>query len=55
MPEILKESSKTEDQFTTISDLQNNVERVLPIAGNRQLCQKFPQKVYGPQVNKNWE
>ena len=28
MPEILKKSSKTGDQFTAISDLQNNVERV---------------------------
>ena len=29
MPEILKESSKTEDRFTAIPDLQNNEERVL--------------------------
>ena len=55
MPEILKKSSKTGDRFTTTSDLQNNVERVLFHVGNRQLSQKFPEKVYNPQVPKNWE
>ena len=55
MPEILKKSSKTGDQFTAISDLQNNMERVLFQAGDRQLSQKFPEKVYSPQVPKNWE
>ena len=55
MPEILKKSSKTGDQFTAISDLENNVERLLPQAGNRQLSQKFQEKVYSPQVPKNWE
>ena len=37
MPEILKKLSKTGDQFTAISDLQNNEERVLLQVGNRQL------------------
>ena len=37
MPEILKMSSKTGAEFTAISDLQNNEERVLCLAGNRQL------------------
>ena len=55
MPEILKMSSKTGDRFTATSDLQNNVERVLFQAGNRQLSQKFPERVYSPQVPKNWE
>ena len=41
------------DRFTAISDLQNNEERVLFQAGNRQLSQKFPKTVYGPQVPKN--
>ena len=54
MPEILKKSSKTGDRFAATSDLQNNVERVLFQAGNRQLSQKFPDKVYSPQVPKNW-
>ena len=55
MPEIPKKSSKTGDRFTATSDLQNNVERVLFQARNRQLCQKFLKKVYSPQVPKNWE
>ena len=54
-PEILKKSSKTEDRFTATSDLQHNVERALFLAGNRQLCQKFPVKVDSPQVPMNWE
>ena len=37
MPEILKKSSKTRDQFTAFSDPQNNEERVLFQARNRQL------------------
>ena len=45
MQEILKMSSKTGDQFTAISDLQDNVEHVLFQDGNRQLSQKFPEKV----------
>ena len=53
MPEILKKSSKTGDQSTAISDLQSNVERALPQAGNRQLSQKFPEKVCSPKVPKN--
>ena len=44
MPEILKKSQKTGDRFTATSDLQNNVERVLFQAGNRQLSQKFREK-----------
>ena len=44
--EILKKSSKTGDRFTAISDLQNNEERALFHAGNKQLSQKFPEKVY---------
>ena len=55
MSEILKKSSVTGNRFTAISDLQSNVERVLFQAGNRQLSQKFPEKVYSPQVPKNWE
>ena len=55
MPEILKKSSKTRDRFTATSDLQNNVERVLFQAGNRQLSQKFPKEVYSPQVPNNWK
>ena len=45
MPEILKRSSKTGDQFTDISDLRNNEERVLFQAGNRQLSRKFSEQV----------
>ena len=41
MPEILKKSSKTGDQFTAISDLQSNEERVLFQAWNRQPSRKF--------------
>ena len=48
MPEILKESSKTGDQFTAISDLQDNEERVLFQVGNRQLSGKFSEQVYSP-------
>ena len=44
-PEILKKSLRTRDRFTAISDLQNNEERVLFQAGNRQLSQQFPEKV----------
>ena len=55
MPEILKKSSKKGDRFTVTSDLQNNVELALFQAGNRQLNQKFPVKVYSPQVPMNWE
>ena len=55
MPEILKKASTTGNRFTTISDLQNNVDRVLFRTGNRQLSQKFSEKVYSPQVPKNWK
>ena len=55
IPEILKKSSKTGDRFTAISDLQNNVRCVLFMAGNTQLSQKFPEKVYSPETPKNWE
>ena len=55
MPEILKKSSKTGDRFTATSDLQNNVERALFQAGNRQLSQKIPGKGYSYQVSKNCE
>ena len=41
MLDILKKSSKTRDQFTAISDLQNNEERVLFQAGNRILSRRF--------------
>ena len=37
MSEILKKSSKSGDRFTAMSDVQNNEERVLFQAGNRQL------------------
>ena len=53
MLEILKKSSKTGDRFKATSDFQNNVELVLSQAGNRQLSQKFPEKVYSPQVPMN--
>ena len=47
MPEILKKSSKIGDQFTAISDLQNNVERVLFQVRNRQLSRRrFSERVY---------
>ena len=52
MPEILKKSSKTGDRFSAISDLQNNEERVLFQAGNRQLSQKFLEQVYTPKTPK---
>ena len=55
MPKILKKSSKTGDRFTATSDLPNTVQRTVFQAGNRQLSQKFPEKVYSPQVPKNWE
>ena len=48
MLEILKESSKTGDRFIAISHLQNNEERVLLQAGNRQLSGKFSEQVYSP-------
>ena len=48
MPEILKKSSKTGDQFTAISNLQNNVERVLLQFGDRQLSGRFSERVYSP-------
>ena len=50
MPEILEQSSKTGHRFTATSDLQNNVGRALFQAGNRQLSQKFPEKVYSTQA-----
>ena len=55
MPEILKKFSKTGDRFTAISDLQNNEDRVLFQAEDRQLRQKFPEKVYSPKVPKKVE
>ena len=48
MPEIFKKSSKTRDQFTVNSDLQNNEEHVLFQVGNRQLSRKFSERVYSP-------
>ena len=48
MPEILKQSSKTGDQFTAISDVQNNEVCVLFQAGNSQLSRKFSEQVYSP-------
>ena len=52
MPEILKKSSKS--RFAAISVFQSNKEeRVSFQAGNRQLCEKFQEKFYGPQVPKN--
>ena len=54
MPEIRKKSSKKEDRFTATSDLRNDVERVSFRAVNRQLSQQFSEKVYSPQVPKNW-
>ena len=50
MPEILKKSSKTGDQFTAISDLQNSEERVIFQAENRQLSRKFSEHVDIPQI-----
>ena len=48
MPEILKKSSKTGDQFTAISDLQNNEKRVLVQVGNRQISRKLSEQLYSP-------
>ena len=48
MPEILNKSSKARDQFAAITDLQNNVERVLFQAGNWQLSRRFSEQVYSP-------
>ena len=49
MPDILKMSSKAGDQFTAISDLQNNEERALFQAENsRQVSRKFSEQVYSP-------
>ena len=39
-------SHQTRDPFTAISDLKNNEERALLQAGNRQLSQKFQEKVF---------
>ena len=44
MLEIFKKSSKAGDRLTATSDLQNNEERVLFQAGNRQLSRKFSEK-----------
>ena len=52
MLEILKESSKTGDRFTAISDVQNDEERVLFQDGNRQLSRKFSEQVYDPDIPK---
>ena len=52
MPEILKKSSKTGDQYSTISDLQDNEERVLFQAGNGQLNRKFSEQVHSPYIPK---
>ena len=54
MPEILKKSSRTGDQFTAISDLQNNEERVLFQSGNRQLSRKFQEQVDSPLIPKTF-
>ena len=48
MPEILKNSSKTRDQFSAILDLQNSEERVSVQPGNGLLSQKFPETVHSP-------
>ena len=48
MLEIVKKSSITGDQFTAISDRENNDESALFQAGNRELSRKFPEKVYSP-------
>ena len=45
---ILEKLSESGDRFTAISYLQNNEERVLLQAGNRQLIQKFSEQVYRP-------
>ena len=47
-----KSRKKTGDQFTAISDLQNNEERVLFQVGNRQLSRKFSEQVYSPKIPK---
>ena len=47
MPEILKRLSRARDRFTVISNLQNNEERVLFQAENRQLG-KLSEQVYIP-------
>ena len=46
--DILRKSSEIGDQFTAISVLQNNEERVLFQVGNRQLSRKFSEQVYSP-------
>ena len=43
MSEVLKKSSKTEDRFTAISDLQNNLERVLFRAGRNSTFHAFQE------------
>ena len=52
MPKILKKTSKTGDQFTAISDLHNNEERVLFQTGKRQLRREFSEQVYSPRYLK---
>ena len=52
MSEILKKSSKTGDQFTAISDLQNNEERVLFQAGNDNSVESF-QRNFDDNNNNN--
>ena len=52
MPEILKKASKTGHQFTAISDLQYNKERVLFQAGKRHLSRKFSDKFIVPRYPK---
>ena len=49
MPEIFKNSSKTGDQFTAISDLHNNVERVLLQVGNRHSVEGFQNEFIVPR------
>ena len=52
MSEILKKSSKTGDQFTAISDLQNNEEHVLFQAGNGHSVESFQSKLIVPRYLK---
>ena len=49
MSEVLKKASKTGDRFTAISDLQNNVERVLFLAGNSNSVKSFQRKFIVPR------
>ena len=54
MPEILKNSSKTGDQFTAISNSKQRGACLFK-ASNKKLNKKFPGEFPSPQVPKNWE